>query len=281
VQHRNDNGMNVRVLNLSYGTNGTQSYQLDPLTAAVEHAWKAGIVVVVAGGNSGTNQASLDNPATDPYVISVGADDPTGTAAAYDDTIPSFSSRGSSSRHVDLVAPGQSIVSLRDPGSVIDTEYPSAVVNTRFFKGSGTSQAAAVVSGAGCTELSNSPGQTRLPISRPTRPPSEKGARCWQSGLGVRMRCAGWLTSSSRWAATSSTTSAGSRPRSSLDGEARSRTCRGSSGGSQPPTAARIPRTSSFDGSRGLFWIAASSTASSAIVSWRSGVSPSSLSVRR
>src|SRR5439155_16700090 len=42
TQHRNDNGMNVRVINLSYGTNGVQSYQLDPLTDAVENAWRAG-----------------------------------------------------------------------------------------------------------------------------------------------------------------------------------------------------------------------------------------------
>ena len=160
VQHRTDNGMNIRVLNLSYGTNGTQSSQLDPLAAAVEHAWQAGIVVVVAGGNSGTNTTSLDNPATDPFVISVGADDPAGTASALDDTIPRFSSRGSSARHVDLVAPGQSIVSLRDPGSVIDSEYPSAVVNTRFFKGSGTSQATAVVSGAVALLLQQHPTWT-------------------------------------------------------------------------------------------------------------------------
>src|SRR5438309_1349018 len=124
AQHKNDNGMNIRVINLSYGTNGVQSYQLDPLAAAVEHAWQAGIVVVVAGGNSGTTTSSLDNPATDPFVISVGADDPSGTATALDDSVPTFSSRGSYSRHVDLVAPGQSIVSLRVPGSVIDTEYP-------------------------------------------------------------------------------------------------------------------------------------------------------------
>jgi len=160
VQHRNDNGMNVRVINLSYGTDGAQSYQLDPLAAAVEHAWKAGIVVVVAGGNNGTNIPSLDNPATDPYVISVGADDPSGTASSYDDTIPQFSSRGSAARHVDIVAPGQSIVSLRDPGSYIDTEYPAAVVNTRFFKGSGTSQAAAVVSGAVALLLQSRPNLT-------------------------------------------------------------------------------------------------------------------------
>jgi serine protease AprX len=160
VQHRKDNGLNIRVVNLSYGTDGVQSSQIDPLAAAVEHAWQAGIVVVVAGGNSGTNTTSLDNPATDPFVIAVGADDPNGTATATDDTIPQFSSRGSSSRHVDLVAPGQSIVSLRDPGSVIDTEYPSAVVNTRFFKGSGTSQATAVTSGAVALLLQQHPTWT-------------------------------------------------------------------------------------------------------------------------
>src|SRR4051812_38033299 len=53
VQHRNDNGMNIRVLNLSYGTNSTQPYQVDPLAYAVEQAWKAGIVVVAAAGTSG------------------------------------------------------------------------------------------------------------------------------------------------------------------------------------------------------------------------------------
>jgi serine protease AprX len=48
VQHRNDNGMNIRVINLSYGTNSTQPYGVDPLAFAVEQAWKAGIVVRVS-----------------------------------------------------------------------------------------------------------------------------------------------------------------------------------------------------------------------------------------
>ncbi|MCU1589552.1 MAG: aprX [Frankiales bacterium] len=148
VQHRNDNGMNVRVLNIAFGTDGTQSPTLDPLTHAIENAWRAGITVVVSGGNGGNTRASLDNPARDPFVIAVGADDTHGTNGTADDTIPVFSSRGSLTRHVDVVAPGQSIVSLRDPGSVVDTEYPAARVDSRFFKGSGTSQATAVVSGA-------------------------------------------------------------------------------------------------------------------------------------
>ena len=46
------------------------------------------------------------------------------------------------------MAPGRSIASLRDPGSYIDAGYPDARVGDRLFKGSGTSQAAAFVSGA-------------------------------------------------------------------------------------------------------------------------------------
>src|SRR3954470_18867745 len=187
VQHRNDNGMNVRVINLSYGTDGVQSSQVDPLAAAVENAWQKGIVVVVAGGNSGTTTSSLDNPATDPFVISVGADDPNGTASELNDTVPDFSSRGSSSRHVDLVAPGQSIVSLRNPGSVIDVEYPKAVVNTRYFKGSGTSQATAVVSGAVALLIQQhptwTPDQVKAALTSTATPLLQAGAQARGAGL--------------------------------------------------------------------------------------------------
>src|ERR1700686_1449621 len=43
----------VRVINLSMGRPVFESYTLDPLCQAVEQAWSAGIVVVVAGGNYG------------------------------------------------------------------------------------------------------------------------------------------------------------------------------------------------------------------------------------
>ena len=55
VAHRNDAGLNIRVLNLSYGTDSTQPYLIDPLAHAVENAWRAGIVVVVAAGNDGNH----------------------------------------------------------------------------------------------------------------------------------------------------------------------------------------------------------------------------------
>ena len=161
VQHRNDNGMNVRVLNLSFGTDGTQSYLVDPLTYAAEVAWHKGIVVVVAAGNSQFGDNSLNNPAYDPYVIAVGANDPgTKLEAKGDDVIPTWSARGDGTRNPDFVAPGRSIVSLRDPGSNIDLLHPEGRVGERFFKGTGTSQAAAVVSGAAALILSERPHAT-------------------------------------------------------------------------------------------------------------------------
>src|SRR5262245_18497515 len=53
VQHRRDPGLNIRVLNIAYGTDSTQPYTVDPLAFAVEQAVKAGIVVVAAAGNAG------------------------------------------------------------------------------------------------------------------------------------------------------------------------------------------------------------------------------------
>jgi serine protease AprX len=153
VAHRNDNGMNVRVVNLSFGTDSTQSYLIDPLTAAVEDAWRHGIVVVVSAGNEGNTTTQLTDPATDPYVIAVGASDPNLQVSGWQaPAVAKFSNSGNATRSPDLVAPGRSIVSLRDPGSYIDTEHPEGLVtgdsSGRLFRGSGTSQAAAVVSGA-------------------------------------------------------------------------------------------------------------------------------------
>jgi len=107
VQHRNDNGMQVRVINLSYGTLSAQPYQLDPLAAAAENAWKHGIVVVVSGGNEGQDAGRLTNPAIDPYVIAVGASDPRANVKGWSKpSVSDFSSRGTAERHVDFVAPG-------------------------------------------------------------------------------------------------------------------------------------------------------------------------------
>ena len=159
VEHRTDNGMNIRVLNLAFGTDGVQPHEVDPLHFAVERAWQAGIVVVVSAGNDG-NDAALRNPASDPYVIAVGATDSKNTARTKDDIVAEFSNCGTASRHVDVVAPGRSLKSLRAPGSVSDVNNPGAVVRPDMFRGSGTSQAAAVVSGAAALIIEQRPSIT-------------------------------------------------------------------------------------------------------------------------
>ena len=151
VQHRNDNGMNIRVINLSYGTNSTQPYTVDPLAYAVEQAWKAGIVVVAAAGNSGyqrgANAQGLADPAYDPEIVAVGSADTMGTATPSDDQVASYSagaaSCSSDCRGPDLLAPGSHMQGLRVPGSYIDQNNPSAVLGDNYFRGSGTSEATA------------------------------------------------------------------------------------------------------------------------------------------
>jgi serine protease AprX len=160
TENAQSGNLNIKVLNLSYGTNSTQDPSIDPLDYAVENAWNAGITVVVSGGNDGTNRQQLADPANDPDVIAVGADDPMNTNGVSDDTVPSFSQRGTTNRHVDVIAPGVHVLGLADPGSTIAQANPSAAVNGRFFRGSGTSQAAAVVSGLAALYLSKYPTAT-------------------------------------------------------------------------------------------------------------------------
>jgi serine protease AprX len=156
VQHRNDNGLNIRVLNLSYGTNSTQAYTVDPLAYAVEQAWKAGIVVVTAAGNSGYQKGAsaqgLADPAYDPQILAVGAADSAGTPSPWDDDVAPFSATAASCstacRAPDLIAPGTHMQGLRVPGSYIDQTNPGGALGDQYFRGSGTSEATAFVSGA-------------------------------------------------------------------------------------------------------------------------------------
>jgi serine protease AprX len=159
VQHKASK--NIKVLNLSLGVTAPGPYTKDILAAAVEAVWQAGIVVVVAAGNDGESAGSpITSPATDPYVIAVGALATQDTDVMTDDVIPAFSPRGSSARRVDLVAPGKSVVSLKSPGSFAATHYPNALIGDRYIKGTGTSQAAAVVSGLAADLLEARPTLT-------------------------------------------------------------------------------------------------------------------------
>jgi serine protease AprX len=178
------NTFNIRIINLSLGRGVYESYQLDPLCQAVEQAWKAGIVVVVAAGNDGRlysfnseGYGTINSPANDPYVITAGAVDTNNTASIQDDTVASYSSKGPSLvddvAKPDIMAPGSQIASLRSPHSTLVEEYPTFVTldadymtnnlpypSRDYFPLSGTSMAAAVVSGASALLLQAQPSLT-------------------------------------------------------------------------------------------------------------------------
>ena len=167
VQHHRDDGLNIRVINLSFGTNSTQAYTVDPLAFAVEQAWKEGIVVVAAGGNSGFQTShgapALADPAYDREIIAVGASDSMGTATLDDDRVPGFSAsaKARSTRAPDFVAPGVHLQGLVVGNSYIDTKIAGKVVlGDRFMRGSGTSEAAAITSGAVALILDKYPNAT-------------------------------------------------------------------------------------------------------------------------
>lgn len=153
---------NIRVLNLAFGTDSDQSYGIDPLDYAVEQAWFSGILVVASAGNRGPGSDTINKPGDDPFVLTVGAADNHGTPDRSSTTVAAFSSWGSPGGFTkpDIIAPGITIVSLRDPGSTIDTLYPDARIGDSYFKGTGTSQAAAIVSGVAALMFQANPWLT-------------------------------------------------------------------------------------------------------------------------
>jgi serine protease AprX len=173
VQNKTTGGLNIRVLNLSFGTNTTNPYTIDPLCHAVEAAWRKGITVVAATGNAGFYKApggpGLTSPARDPYVLAVGAADTMKTLSTADDQVASFSSSGvggsGGTKNPDMLAPGRSLISLSVPGSYIDQTYgASGAVTGGYMRGSGTSQATAVVSGAAALVLQQHPTWTNTQV---------------------------------------------------------------------------------------------------------------------
>ena len=174
---------NIRIINLSLGRGVFESYAQDPLCQAVESAWQAGIIVVVAAGNDGRNNSAgtsgygtINAPGNDPYAITVGAMKPMGTPTRTDDLIASYSSKGPTLFDQvvkpDIVAPGNQTISvlastdatLYTTASIIPTFYydyfGNLCASRNYMRLSGTSMATPVVSGAAALILQQHPEMT-------------------------------------------------------------------------------------------------------------------------
>ncbi len=187
------------VLNMSIGHPVGESYTTDPLCQACESLSQMGVVIVCAAGNNGritdtqgtytdnegygTNYGSINSPANDPYVITVGAMKNIDSNRS-DDTIATYSSRGPTLLDYvmkpDIVAPGNDVISTdgttpTGPRAVttwLDQTYPSIILPpSSYWSGrgpsptnqpgyitlSGTSMATPVVTAAAAMMLAENP----------------------------------------------------------------------------------------------------------------------------
>jgi subtilisin family serine protease len=163
VQNRERYGIDV--VNCSFAATPLSYYWDDPINQAIMTAWSEGIVVVAAAGNCGPDAMTLGVPGNVPYVITVGAvsDNYTATNDS-DEFLCSFSACGPTVEGFikpEVVAPGGHILGLMPPHCWIATNYPEfAYEDGEYFQMSGTSQAAAVVSGLVALMLQNEPWLT-------------------------------------------------------------------------------------------------------------------------
>jgi serine protease AprX len=195
VEHKDE--YDIKVLNMSMYATPVAPYWVDPYNLAVMAAWKAGIVVIASAGNDGPEPLSVGVPGNTPYIITVGSFTDNYTPTDFgDDYIPPFSAAGPTLDAFvkpDVIAPGAHMSSLMRNNSYLAQHYPENRIRGTYFKMSGTSMSAAVVSGIAALMLHEQPNltpdQVKYRLSMTARPQfseatGEMAYSIWQQGAG-------------------------------------------------------------------------------------------------
>lgn len=140
----------IRVVNLSVGTIPDEDDEKErELMEAVERLWDVGVVVVAAAGNLGPEAGSVTVPGNCPRIITVGA--LTNEKKRYERS--GCGPTGACVVKPEILAPGFSVISCASGGK-------------RYQKKSGTSMAAAVVSGSVALLLQKEPWLTPKEVKK-------------------------------------------------------------------------------------------------------------------
>ena len=166
--------LDIRVVNMSLGKGVESAAADDPLVQATEAVWDAGFVVVASAGNYGRDgHFTVTSPGNSQKVITVGSltDNETGTDLS-DDYVSTYSSRGPTLYDhflkPDLLAPGNRVVATIPEVAQLRTDLADRVeicsINQNctddYLEISGTSMAAAMVSGTAVRMLDKDPSLT-------------------------------------------------------------------------------------------------------------------------
>jgi serine protease AprX len=170
----------IQVVNLSLSVDRptAPAYGADPLTAAVEHVRAAGIVVVAAAGNVA---GQVGDPGLDPQALTVGAADVTGKTK-----VAPFSGSGvvAGVAKPDVVAPGLHVLGVVPADSAVAKANPQGWTRDGLFKGSGTSEAAAITSGVAAAYVSTHPSASPLEVKAAIRTAADP-VRDARAGAGL------------------------------------------------------------------------------------------------